>query len=177
MDYPGYGKCEGRPSPEAILRSSEALLALALEHSSLRSKNLRVGVLGHSLGAAAALQLASRVETEHVLLLAPFTSLMDMARRTVGSVLAQFLQHRFDNRARLAEVLQRFPSTRVTVVHGARDEIIPVAMGRELAALAPDRIEYLEPPEADHNTLAMTYDQELYRLMLGDRGQERSPLR
>jgi hypothetical protein len=123
-------------------------------------------VLGHSLGAAAALQLASEREVAQVVLLAPFTSMLEMARRTVGRPLAQFLRHRFDNRARLAEVLERFPATRVTIIHGTRDEIIPVSMGRELAASAPDRIEYLELPDADHNSLALFHEEEIYARML-----------
>jgi len=166
VDYPGYGKCEGRPSPASIESASELALQCALEHPSMHSAHLRIAAFGHSLGAAAALQLASRTEVEHLLLLAPFTSMLDMARRTVGGPLAQFLRHRFDNRARLEDVLKKYPSTRVTIVHGTRDEVIPVVMGRELAALAPARIDYVELNDADHNALAVIYDQELYRIML-----------
>jgi len=110
-------------------------------------------------------------------LLAPFTSMLDMARRTVGGPLARFLRHRFDNRAHLEEVLQKFPSTRITIVHGTRDEVIPVVMGRELAASAPARIEYVELDDADHNALVVIYDQELYRIMLRPPAQLSTPHR
>jgi pimeloyl-ACP methyl ester carboxylesterase len=174
VDYPGYGRCEGHPSPDAIRRSSEAALKRALEHPSLQSRQLRIGALGHSLGASAALLLASGNQVDDLVLLAPFTSMLEMARRTVGNPLAQLLRHRFDNRARLAEILERFPPTRVTIVHGARDEVVPVSMGRELASTAPGRITYVEFPDADHNALAVLYNQQIYRLMLGNAPGTRS---
>jgi len=164
FDYPGYGRCEGRPTPETIQRSAEAALERVLQ--TLDSKNLRIGVLGHSLGAAAALLLASHTRVDDLVLLAPFTSMTDMARRVVGSPLAQLLRHRFDNRARLREVLSRFPATRVSIVHGTEDEVIPVAMGRELSLLSPSRITYVELSGADHNGLPFTYAPESYRLMV-----------
>ena len=43
--------------------------------------------------------------------------------------------------------------TRITIVHGEADSIIPVAMGRELAALDPERITFHGVPGADHNDL------------------------
>jgi len=58
IDYPSYGFNEGRPSPETILESSERALETL---SSLRGWTLgrdQLGVLGHSIGAAAALQFA-----------------------------------------------------------------------------------------------------------------------
>ncbi|GIR89976.1 MAG: hypothetical protein CM15mP88_3450 [Pseudomonadota bacterium] len=57
IDYPGFGECEGSASPESILASSKA----AWEHWQELYANQRtpqIGILGHSLGAAAALQLA-----------------------------------------------------------------------------------------------------------------------
>ena len=63
IDYPGYGKCEGKPSPESISEAVNLAFEKLGEHlwSQLgeeRSKRLlegNVSVLGHSLGAAAAL--------------------------------------------------------------------------------------------------------------------------
>ena len=54
IDYPGFGESEGRASPENILVSSE----VAWKHwKELHATHLtpQIGILGHSLGAAAAL--------------------------------------------------------------------------------------------------------------------------
>src|SRR5205085_1923334 len=89
--------------------------------------------LGHSLGAAAALSAADALSLTRVVLLAPFTSMTDMARRTVGWPLCYINRHRFDNLARLAALASR--GARVHVFHGALDEVIPVALG--FALLSP----------------------------------------
>lgn len=130
VDLPGYGSCEGSPDREGVLETVRSVLpALAREHSGARV----VGVFGHSLGAATALEFASRHEPERVVLLAPFTSLLDMARRIVGWPLCHLALDRFDNVARLAELSARARRPRVAIFHGDRDEVIPVAMGQDLA--------------------------------------------
>jgi pimeloyl-ACP methyl ester carboxylesterase len=153
IDYPGYGACAGRPSPEAILASSEALVARLAEHLGTTVAGLepRIAVLGHSLGCAAALQYAASHRVNGIVLVAPFTSMMAMARRTVGWPLCLVLTHRFDNRARLAEIAAAgLPPT--TIIHDDADEVVPLAMGRALAAEFP-AIELQVVPEADHNSV------------------------
>src|SRR5690606_8547888 len=85
-----------------------------------------LGVVGHSLGAAAALQFAAEHPVDRVVVVAPFTSTMDMARRMVGPIFAHLLHHRFDNRARLRELAARETPPRVLLLHGDNDPVIPV---------------------------------------------------
>lgn len=152
IDYPGYGASGGSPSPASIRAGADGALSAVAARIGRTPAELspRLAVLGHSLGAAAALQFAAGHEVERVVLISPFTSLMDMARRMVGRPLCWLLTHRFDNRARLAELRDRPRPPRVAIVHGDADEVIPVAMGRELAASWP-AIAYREIAGADHN--------------------------
>lgn len=163
LEYPGYGRCDGTPSPESIQASAES--ALAALTAKLGAVPSRVGVLGHSLGSAAALNFASRTRVDRVVLIAPFTSLLDMARRTVGFPLCHLLLHRFDNRARLAELSQRKPVPAITIIHGEEDEIIPVSMGAELAALHPQMTRFLKIGDADHNTVLFDAQKEIHAAM------------
>lgn len=161
VEYPGYGGSQGRASPAAIRRAADgALAALAVrlgrrDAGELEREVPRLGALGHSLGAAAALDFAvGHPAVSRVMLVAPFTSLRAMARRTVGWPLSWLLRGDFDNAARLDALAGRAPPhtpPRVRIFHGDADTFIPPAMGRALAAAHP-RIARFEPvPSANHD--------------------------
>eukprot|EP00928_Gymnodinium_smaydae_P063968 TRINITY_DN47418_c0_g1_i2.p2 TRINITY_DN47418_c0_g1~~TRINITY_DN47418_c0_g1_i2.p2 ORF type:complete len:279 (-),score=57.64 TRINITY_DN47418_c0_g1_i2:20-856(-) len=82
VDYPGYGGNEGRQSERAFLEASCEALRVALSHWEEGSKPA-VHMLGHSLGAAAAAQLAcnpgSDIQPGRLIMSASFTSIPDMA--------------------------------------------------------------------------------------------------
>lgn len=135
MDYPGYGSCAGKPSSKTIEESADAALAALASRLGVSVAELepRLGVLGHSLGAASALGFASAHPVARVVLLAPFTTLRDMARRSVGWPLCYLLLDNFDNRARLQEIARRASPPPVEILSGVEDELIPFAMGEQLA--------------------------------------------
>jgi pimeloyl-ACP methyl ester carboxylesterase len=138
VEYPGYGARAGRPSPEALLSGSEATLAALARHLGLGVAELqaRCAVLGYSIGSAIALEYAARHPVQRIVLVSPFTTMLDMARLSVGSPLCYLLRHRYDNVASLARIRARgLPP--LTILHGERDSLIPPAMGRALAASAP----------------------------------------
>lgn len=156
VDYPGYGWSEGRPSRKGIVRSAEASLPALAAHLGVEEDAFegRLGVIGHSLGAAAALEFAVRRPVRHAVLISPFTSLRDMAHRAVGWPLRELVYDRFDNRARLAELFDgRAPGVRVDLFHGASDDIVPSSMSEELAELFPEGTELHLIRGGDHNWL------------------------
>lgn len=167
IDYPGFGACEGHPSPQTILESSEGALAALAADLKLDPKILyrHLNVLGYSIGGAAALQLAAGHDVERVVLISPFTSTMAMARATVGWPLCLLLRHRFDNRARLAELGRRLPRPAVVILHGGADTLVPVRMGRELAGIMPGWIEYHEIAGADHITVQMIGENQILKAL------------
>jgi pimeloyl-ACP methyl ester carboxylesterase len=97
-------------------------------------------------------------------LLAPFTSTMDMTSEVVGLPLGFLVTHRFDNRARLTELAEKGPG-RLVILHGSDDEVIPVAMGRELAAAHPEWITFRELDGGRHNTLQEDHTAEIVQAM------------
>jgi hypothetical protein len=167
IDYPGYGMCEGKPSPAAIRESSLSAIeqlprSLGVDASALRG---RLCALGHSLGAAAALQFAAEREVRKIVLISPFASMLDMARRSVGTPLCYLLVHHFDNEARLGEILSHSPSPSVAIFHGSGDPVIPVEMGRALAQRHPGLISYREIARGDHNGIIALGEEAIFAEM------------
>ena len=149
VDYPGYGHCEGKPSPASIRENAAgAMDALARRvgqpdgpalAQALNRGGGRLAVMGHSIGTGVALEFAARhPEVSRVVLVSPFTSLRDMARGVVGWPLCWLLRGNFDNRARLDELAARPKPPAVWIFHGDEDTMIPPAMGRALAAGHPN---------------------------------------
>ena len=150
VEYPGYGARAGKPSPESLLAGTEATVqALAARlGTSAATLEARTSVLGFSIGSAVALQYAARHPVQRIILFAPFTSMLDMARRVVGTPLCYLLAHRYDNLAEL-RTIQAHGQPPLSILHGAQDSLIPHAMGEALAAAAPGS-HFELVPGADH---------------------------
>jgi len=171
VDYPGYGECQGSASPASIEENAEKALEQVAEMPGMDRNSMegKLSVMGHSLGCATALNFAVHHPVDRVILISPFTSLLDMARRTVGFPLCYLLTHHFNNRARLAELASRVNPPLVYLFHGTDDEIIPVAMGRELSAMFPKMIRFKEFPEAGHESILNQATLEIRDAMEGKR--------
>lgn len=154
VDFPGYGESEGAPNPERIREVFAEMIPAALDQLGWTAQEAsgQLRFFGHSLGAAACLIAAADHGIQRGILLAPFTSTMDMARAVTGLPVGFLVRHRFDNATRLDELATRGPGA-VMIFHGERDEIIPARMGRELAARHPALVTYQEIPGGRHNTL------------------------
>jgi pimeloyl-ACP methyl ester carboxylesterase len=152
VDYPGYGKCEGSPSPASIQENSEGALDALAVHLRCSATDLErdLNVAGHSLGSASALQFAVRHPIQRAVFAAPFTTMRAMAGHVVGRGFALLLRHNYDNEKTLAEIAARTPSPRVIILHGSADPVIPVEMSRSLSKAFPRMITYQEIPGADH---------------------------
>jgi pimeloyl-ACP methyl ester carboxylesterase len=155
VDYPGYGVCEGRPTREGIAESADgAWRALTERFTGPDSPaEWELGVVGLSIGSAVGLEFATRHPVRRMILLAPFTSLLDMARRSVGVPLCYLLYDRFDNRARLRELAARPDPPQVDLFHGTADEIVPFRMGEALARAHPQMIRLHPVKHATHNDI------------------------
>lgn len=169
LDYPGYGFSEGSPSRASITSMADAAVVRLAEHLGARADDLEtsLGLVGHSMGAAAALEFAAdHPGVRAVVLAAPYSSLMAMARRTVGWPLCLTLRQRYDNKARLAEIAQ-FPNPpRVFILHGSEDAAIPPAQSAELQAEFPQLVTRVEARGATHESVLLDKgERQLYAWM------------
>ena len=133
VDHPGYGKNAGYAMIDSTRASADAAVRALEERLHLPEERLTVCTIGHSLGAAVALDFAARHQVERVVAIAPFTTLREEAARVIGWQLAQLLRENYDNRENLARIARHNPKARIGIFHGTADENIPVEMGRELA--------------------------------------------
>ncbi len=172
VDYPGFGASKGAPSPETILEVSNLALAALGRSIGLSQEELaeNLNVLGVSLGSAAALQFAAVNDTRRVILLAPFTSMFDMARLHYGRPLAYLVRHNFDNQARLAELSSRTSKPQVSIFHGTADRTIPVWMGRKLAQAQPALVKFVEIPNCDHNDILGASQTAVFKILAEAQG-------
>jgi len=147
VEYPGYGLSRGNsPSEEAIYEDSET--ALKYLASELATPPESTVLSGRSLGTGVAVEMAERGFGKRLVLIAPFTSMADMARHLLRFVPVKWMvRDQYDSHAKAAKL-----TLPVLIVHGSDDEIIPVAMSRRLATVFPDARLYIAPG-AHHNDL------------------------
>lgn len=149
-EYRGYGGLEGSPDYLSSQRDARATYRLARERVGLDAS--RIALYGHSLGSAIATELAAEHAPAVLILEAPFTSARDMARgmlAPVAAVWSAIARVHFDTRAKVAEL-----DVPTWVVHGERDGVVPVRMGRAVHAAARVPGELLTVPGAGHNDVS-----------------------
>ena len=145
IDYRGYGRSEGRPSEEGLHLDARAALETLLGRRGQDAS--RVVLFGQSLGAAVAVRLATETEVGAVILEAAFTSIPDLARELYGGLpVGALLRTRFDSEARIARL-----DVPVLLLHGERDEIVPLEMGERLFAAAREPKHFEVITGARHN--------------------------
>ena len=149
FDYRGYGMSEGSPSEKGMYRDAEA----ALEYVSSRSTpggDRRLVLFGRSLGAAVAVEMATRHEVDAVVLESPFTSVRRMAGRAYpflpSALLTAPLRSRFDSLSKIGRV-----HSPLLVLHGDMDDIVPFEEGRTLYAAANEPKRFYTIKGASHN--------------------------
>src|SRR5207248_5527958 len=152
IDYPGYGKSQGYATIESTRAAADQALRALAERRGVELSQLerRVNVIGHSLGAAIALDFATHHPVQRVVLFSPFTSLREEAATMFGGLASRLLVENYDNRARLKELSRRLPSVRVAIVHGTDDDVIPFRMGQTLASEFPGMVQFFPIRNGDH---------------------------
>merc|ERR1719502_797322 len=103
--------------------------------------------MGRSIGTSVAIELASSVSCQGLILISPFLSLLDAVSRYVG-VLAPFLVgNMFANEEYIKNV--KVPTL---VIHGMRDRLVPCEQGERLSELCQGRKLFVCPKEMGHNS-------------------------
>ncbi len=143
IDYRGYGASGGSPSEAALV--ADALLW----YDKVSPEANKIYVFGRSLGSGVAVQLAAHRRVAAAILVTPFDSLVQVAKRHYPFLpVSWMLKHRFDS-------ISYAPSLGVPLlcVVAMRDSIIPPEHAKLLydAWAGPKRWVALE--EAGHNSV------------------------
>ena len=146
LEYRGYGGNPGAPSEAGLRRDALGGLE-ALRRFGFGPE--RVLLWGESLGTGLAVGLAVDHAVLAVLLEAPYTSLAAIARsRYPFAPVGLLMRDPFDSLGRIGRI-----QAPVLIMHGARDRIVPVAMGRTLHGAAPEVKQLWICDQADHDDL------------------------
>jgi fermentation-respiration switch protein FrsA (DUF1100 family) len=152
-DYEGYGASEGRASEQAVYRDVEAAYDYVTGTLGVPAK--QVIAHGHSLGAAAAIHLASARPVAGLIADAPFLSAFRVVTR------AQILPWDEFNNARAIRKVQ----CPVLVIQGTRDEVIPFWHGQRIYELANAPKQKLWVDGAGHNDVMVIAPDQYLRAM------------
>jgi hypothetical protein len=155
VDYRGFGK-SGRELPSEDMAYEDARQAwdwLARQYPGRQRY-----VFGHSLGGAVAIDLASKVQDEHgVIVEGTFTSIPDVASSMkwgwlpIGPLITQ----RFESVRKVAKV-----DSPLLVVHGANDALIDASLGRRLYEAATGRKHFVLVEGGSHfSTMSVGFAQ------------------
>lgn len=165
FDYRGYGDSEGSPYEQGLYRDAQAAYDWWYKERAPAEEGLVL--VGESLGGAVAVHLAAKAPVAGLVVQSTFTSAWDMAKTLMPLGLLQPLARvHFDSAAKIGGV--RCPKL---FIHGSRDEIVPLRLGRKLFDLAPAPKQFYEVAEAGHNDLLWVAGQsytERLRLFLAE---------
>jgi len=144
FDYPGYGRSEGKPSEPGCYAA--ALAAYDWLVQGPRVPPEWITLFGESLGGGVATDSAVRKPHRALVLTKSFTSVPDMARKTLASASASLVRNQFDNLSKIGRV-----SGPVFIAHGDRDRLIPLSQGQTLFKAAPQPKQFFLLQGCDHN--------------------------
>ena len=155
LGYPGSSGSEGHATERTIIASAQIAYDWLLERPEARQAS-HILFYGESLGSAVAIALLADLKTQagrpipnSVVLEAPFTSVKDVAEHMAGALgqAASVVLDDWPSWQRAARALD-IPTI---VLHGHRDEVIPVSHGRAIYEVAPSsKKDFLVARQANH---------------------------
>ena len=149
FDYRGYGRSEGDISEEGTYLDGQAALNyVRLEIG--RDLETDVILFGRSLGAGVAVEMAVRNRVRGLILESAFSSVRGMAKRVYpllpSAVVASFLKTDYDSLSKIRGV-----EAPLLVLHGDRDDVVPMEQGLELFEAANEPKCFYTIRGAGHN--------------------------
>jgi len=158
FDYRGYGENPGSPSEERLAADATAVWRYATQARRIEPR--RLILFGESLGGGVAVRLAAEqcaagTPPGGLVLRATFSSLPDAAAYHYPWLPVRWLLvDRYESAERMPRV-----TCPILHLHGLRDSIIPIELGRKLFAAAPPQSangipkRFVALPSADHNDI------------------------
>lgn len=128
LEYPGYGRSEGKPSQKSITEAFDNAYNILIERKDVDPD--RIILFGRSLGGGAVCTLAAERPSAALILMSTFTSARSFAKKYFAP--GFLVRDPFNNLA----VVRNYPEP-VLVVHGKFDEVISYSHGMALYKSAP----------------------------------------
>lgn len=159
FDYRGYGLSQGKPSEQGTYRDGEAAVAYLRSRHDIDPD--KIIYFGRSLGASVAVEMATRHRPYALVLESSFTSVPEMARLTYPFLpVWPFLRTKYDSLAKMGKV-----EAPVLMLHGDRDDIVPLEIGRKLFLAAHEPREFFVIQGAGHNDTYLVGGGDYFRVL------------
>ena len=146
FDYRGYGRSTGSPSEQGTYRDARAALATLRGRPEVDCS--RIFYLGESLGGAVALALALERPPRGLVLQSSFTSVRELARVHYPFIPPPLVPDAYPSLRLIAAL-----AAPLLVLHGDRDEIVPLSQAEALFRAAPEPKHMHVFPGVGHNDL------------------------
>jgi fermentation-respiration switch protein FrsA (DUF1100 family) len=131
VEYRGYGGNPGRPSEAGFYADARAALDFLAQQGVTAERTV---LYGESLGTGVAVQMAVERRCAALVLEAPYTSVTAVAQKRYWMFpVRRLVLDKFDSLSKIGRV-----GCPVFIMHGERDQIIPIRYGRELFQAAPE---------------------------------------
>ena len=145
FDYRQYGMSEGKISEKGTYIDSRAALAYLRSRSDVN--NEKIIFFGRSLGSAISVELAVKEKCCALILETPFTSIKEMGKKLYPYLpFTFFLRTKYDTLSKIGDI--KVPTL---IMHGDKDELVPIEHGKILYEKANDPKEFYTIPGAMHN--------------------------
>lgn len=158
--YRGYGGNPGEPTEQGLYKDARAAVNYAIQELIYPSREIIL--YGESLGSGVAVQMAAEFDVKALVLEAPYTSTIDVARLKYWFLpLELLMQDQYRSVDKVEKIVEP-----VLILHGREDTVIPFTQGQNLfnAFLyrSPSSIKLFMPyDEGTHNNL-YDYDAALH---------------
>lgn len=144
-DYRGYGRSKGRPSEAGLYQDGLGAYDYLVKRKKIPPD--KIILFGRSLGAAVAMEIATRRDIKSIIIESAFTSTKDMAKSMfLFQLLSPFLPPHYNNLIKIRAV-----TVPTLIIHGETDEIVPFRMGQRLYRTASAPKYFFPIRGAGHN--------------------------
>lgn len=147
VNYRGYGGSTGSPTESGLYKDALSIF------DEIRGRYKRISVVGRSLGSGVATYLAAMRDIESLVLVTPFDSVENVAKKALPILpVSLLLKDKFNSVGRVTEI-----EAPVLVVTAEHDEVIANRHSIALAEAFPDSQVTVEViPGTGHNTVGMS---------------------
>lgn len=144
INYRGYGASEGSPSEKALFE--DALTAFDRYSSAYDT----IILAGRSLGTGVATYVASQRPVSGVILITPFDSLTEVAKRQYPWLpVSLLIQDRYESSRYCSDI--KAPTF---MIMAGKDTLVPNELSQKLIKAWPQPVETLTIPEASHGNIS-----------------------
>lgn len=143
LSYRGYAGGEGSPSEQGLYEDARTVIHYLLNHNIPVEK---IALYGESLGTGVAVQMATEFKVKALILEAPYTSIARKAGELYPYIPVNLLlKDHFNNISKITQI-----HCPILVMHGEKDQTIPVTHGKTLYAAATGKKELHLYPDTGH---------------------------